>query len=121
MEDFVVYVAPAIEKSDLHEVLSRKRHSSDEIYLSVCSFLEVPRIACRSRPCNQRPLACSCRLPAAGDVFVFLLNFAQRLFVRTDTYPPDISSCANMSRCTESSDIAPWCEWMMIVCVVYVV
>ena len=106
MEDFVAYVAPAIEKSDLHEVLSRERPSSNELYLSVFTFLGVLHIARRSRPCHQRPIPCSRRLPAAGDVFVFMSNFVQGLFVRTDTYLPDISSCANLSGCTESSDIA---------------
>ena len=92
-----------------------------EVHLSVRGLLDVPHLARPSRPCKLRPRPCSCRLPAAGTVFVYLFFFPKRLFVRIDTYKSGKLSCKNLNRWTgrllSLLPRRPWFESRIMVCV----
>ena len=77
MYRYVGHVISAMEKSDLDQVLSRKRPTvaRDEVQHSVWCFLDVPHQACLPRRCPGRPRPCSRRLPGRGAVFVYSSNF----------------------------------------------
>ena len=70
----------AIERSDLDQVLCRKRPTvaaRDEVHHSVWCSLDVPHLARLFRLCRGQLRPCSRRIPAGGAFFVFLV----RIFV----------------------------------------
>ena len=94
---YVGHVVPAIEKSDLHQVLGRKRPSSrlSPPFAVLC--------ARRASPCSPLPTLlggarrCSRRLAAAGVVFVLesKLLFRSLIFVRINTNQSDMCYVKN--------------------------
>ena len=54
----------------------------DEVHHSVWCLLDVPHLARLSRLYRGRPRPCSRRLPAAGVIFVFLVEIPNCIFVK---------------------------------------
>ena len=88
---YVGHVVSATDRSDLDQVLSRRRPiARDEVHQWVWCLLDVPHLARLSHLWRGRPRPCSRRLPAAGALFVFLVKISNCIFVRIDTNNSDI-------------------------------